>query len=116
MALQGVGPDGPTSVTDVNTRLNEMDGRFTEIGTRMTLLELKLPDLPGHKIKAESAINNAYSKITALENNLKLVNMDVISLVIDEKIRTGTEMQAKGSGKGSQDFPRIRIQLQQTNT
>ena len=103
--------EGTAFVAETGQRLSNLEGRAGAFDIKISALEIGVAaaavpaERPAaaaatfeqHRVKAEAGINEAFTKIQEFEEALKTLDMRVISRIINEKIKTATELQGQGS-------------------
>ena len=113
--------DPQAFANETTTRLQNIEGRAgafdikiaaLEIGVssqteKVAALELGFISQNDQNVRVEAGINDAFQRVAELQEALQILNLEVISIIIDEKIKTAGEIYGKGGGKddrGSQGF------------
>ena len=92
-----------TFVTETNTRLQNIDGIAGAFEIKNAALEIGISAHEDQRNRVETGITEALRQLQEVQEALRILNIDVISTIVDEKIKTANELQGRGSGGYDRD-------------
>ena len=85
-------------VNETNTRLQNIEGIAGAFEVKIAALEIGASAYEDHCNRVETGISEAFRQLQEVKEALRIKNIDVISTIVDEKIKTANEVQGRGSG------------------
>ena len=92
-----------TFVTDVTTRLQNLEGISGAFEVKIAALEIGVSAQDDQRQRAETGITEAFRQIQEVQEALRILNIDVISTIVEEQIKTANELQGRGVGGYDRD-------------
>ena len=109
--MAGVGADissdpvaAQTFANEVTTRFQNLEGMSGAFEVKIAALEIGVAGQEDQRQRTETGINEAFRQIQEVQEAMRILNMEVILAIIDEKIKTATELHGKGGGKDDRGF------------
>ena len=96
--------EGQAFIAEVTRRLTAIENQAGEAGARTSALEIEISTFKEHPVKAEQSIKEAFARLVDIEEVVNILNMDVITRMIGEKIKTSNETQGEGNARGYNGF------------
>ena len=108
--MAGVGADissdpvaAQTFVNEVTTRFQNLEGISGAFEVKIAALEIGVAGQEDQRQRTETGINEAFRQIQEVQEAIRILNIDVISTIIDEKIKTSNELSGRGLGGYDRD-------------
>ena len=92
-----------TSVTETNTRLQNIEGISGAFEIKFAALKIGVSAQEDQRNRADAGLTEAFRQLQEVQEALRILNIDVISTIVDEKIKTSNELQGRGSGGYDRD-------------
>ena len=87
-----------TFVNETNTRLQNIEGIARAFEVKTAALEIGASAQEDHRNRVETGISEAFRQLQEVQEALGILNIDVISTIVDEKIKTSNELQGHFNG------------------
>ena len=87
-----------TFVTEVTTPLQNVEGISGAFEVKIAALEIGVSAQEDQRNRADVGLTEAFRQLQEVQEAVGILNIDIISTIVHEKIKTSNELQGRGSG------------------